>query len=266
MIADYVAMDLETTGLNPRLDKIIEIGAVKVRNGEVVDTFCTYVNPGKGIPARITELTGICDEDVKEAPYMEEVLPDFLTFLGDDNLLGHNIIFDYSFIKKVAVNQKLTFERKGIDTLRIARRFLTQLESRNLGFLCKYFEIPLEEAHRAYHDAKAAHLLYKRLGEEFFEKEETLFLPKELIYSVKKEVPMTPRQKTYILDLADKYQIEIQNGQIILPEILVPKLGDKLDIEHLTKNEASRLIDCLLSRMKVSTRHLPLENGESNFS
>ncbi len=252
MLTDYVAMDLETTGLNPRMDKIIEIGAVRVRNGVVEDTFCTYVNPAKGIPERITELTGITNEDVANAPYMEEVLPQFLEFLGEDYLLGHNIIFDYSFIKKAAVNQKLSFERNGIDTLRIARRFLTNLESRNLGFLCKHYEIPLEEAHRAYHDAHAAHLLYQRLGEEFYEKEEATFNPKPLVYSVKKEVPMTPRQKTYILDLAQKYDMEIENGQIILPPVLVEKLGDRLDIEHMTKNEASRLIDCVLSRMKNS--------------
>ena len=252
MLADYVAIDLETTGLNPRMEKIIEIGAVRVRNGVVEDTFCTYINPGKAIPQRVTELTGITNEDVENAPYIEEVLPGFLEFLGEDYLLGHNIIFDYSFLKKVAVNQKLTFERKGIDTLRIARRFLTNLESRNLGFLCKHYEIPLEEAHRAYHDAHVAHLLYQRLSEEFYEKEEATFLPKPLVYSVKKEVPMTPRQKTYILDLAQKYHMEIENGQIILPPVLVEKLGDRLDIDHMTKNEASRLIDCILSRMKAT--------------
>lgn len=250
MLTDYVAMDLETTGLNPRMEKIIEIGAVRVRNGVVEETFCTYINPAKAIPQRITELTGITNEDVSKAPYMEEVLPRFLEFLGEDYLLGHNIIFDYSFVKKAAVNQKLSFERKGIDTLRIARRFLTNLESRNLGFLCKHYGIPLEEAHRAYHDAHAAHLLYQRLSEEFYEKEEATFLPKPLVYSVKKEVPMTPRQKTYILDLAQKYHMEIENGQIVLPPVLVEKLGDRLDIEHMTKNEASRLIDCVLSRMK----------------
>lgn len=262
MLTDYVAMDLETTGLNPRLDKIIEIGAVKVRNGVVTDTFCTYVNPAKSIPERITELTGIQNEDVKGAPYIEEVLSQFMEFLGEDYLLGHNIIFDYSFVKKAVVNQKLTFEREGIDTLRIARRFLTNLESRNLGFLCKHYQIPLEEAHRAYHDARAAHLLYQKLGEEFYEKEAACFQPKQLLYGVKKEVPMTPRQKTYILDLAGKYHIAIENGQMILPQVLVPKLGDRLDIEHMTKNEASRLIDCLLSRMKAVNVHLPANAEE----
>ncbi len=252
MLTDYVAMDLETTGVNPRMDKIIEIGAVRVRGGVVTDTFCTYVNPGKDIPERIRELTGITNEDVADAPYIEEAMPKLLEFLGEDYLLGHNIIFDYSFVKKAAVNQKLTFEREGIDTLKIARRFLTKLESRKLGELCSYYQIPLEEAHRAYHDAHAAHLLYQKLGEEFYEKEAATFEPKPLLYGVKKETPITPRQKKYILDLAEKYQLTIENGQISLPEAVALKLGDKLDIEHMTKNEASRLIDHLLSRMKKS--------------
>lgn len=248
--ADYVAMDLETTGLNPRLDKIIEIGAVKVRNAEIVDTFCTYVNPGRSIPEQITRLTGIGDDEVKDAPFIEEVMTQFLEFLGEDYLLGHNIIFDYSFMKKAAVNQKLTFERQGIDTLRIARRFLPELESRSLGFLCCHYKIPLEEAHRAYHDAMAAHLLYQRLCVEFYEKEETLFLPKPLQYGVKKETPITPRQKEYLLDLTVKYKITVEDGRIILPQPLAEKLGDRLEIEHMTKNEASRLIDCILSHAR----------------
>lgn len=262
MPADYVAMDLETTGLNPRLDKIIEIGAVKVREGEMVDTFCTYVNPGRSIPERITRLTGIGDEEVKDAPFIEEVMTQFLEFLGEDCLLGHNIIFDYSFIKKAAVNQKLTFERQGMDTLRIARRFLPELESRNLGFLCRYYEIPLEEAHRAYHDAMASHLLYRRLCGEFYEKEETVFWPKQLIYSVKKETPITPRQKGYLLDLTAKYRIPVEDDRIILPPILAEKLGERPDIGHMTKNEASRLIDCILGRARELNSQLLSDDGE----
>lgn len=259
MLVDYVAMDLETTGLNPRLDKIIEIGAVKVRDGMVTDTFCTYINPARGIPEHVTKLTGIRDEDVAGAPYIEEILPQFMDFLGNDYLLGHNIIFDYSFMKKAAVNQKIDFEREGIDTLRIARRFLTELESRNLEFLCKHYQIPLEEAHRAYHDARAAHLLYQRLCEEFYEKEAATFQPKKLLYGVKKEVPVTPKQKVYILGLAKEYHITIEDGQILLPQVLAEKVGDKLDMEHMTKNEASRLIDCILSRKKELIARLPLD-------
>ena len=96
---NYVAFDIETTGLNPKYDKIIEIGAVRVRDGEPADTFSTFINPGKSLPERIVELTGIHDEDVAGAPYIDALLEPFLSFVGDDVLLGHNFLFDYSFVK-----------------------------------------------------------------------------------------------------------------------------------------------------------------------
>ena len=182
---NYVAFDIETTGLSPKYEKIIEIGAVRVRDGQVQDTFSTFVNPGKGLPERIVELTGIHDADVADAPYMEEVLGTFLAFAGDDVLLGHNLMFDYSFMKKAVVNQKKTFEKSGIDTLRIARRFLNDVESRSLGFLCTYYQIYLE-AHRALNDAMATHELYQILARTFGDKEQDTFQPVPLVYNVKK--------------------------------------------------------------------------------
>lgn len=244
MIQDYVVMDIETTGLNPKTDKIIELGAAKVRNGEVVDTFSQYINPGRSLPSRIVELTGICDADLQDAPYIEEVMDAFMTFVSDDILLGHNLIFDYSFVKKAAVNQKKVFDKKGIDTLRIARRFLTELESRRLGFLCEHYQIELS-AHRALNDALATHELYQKLGEQFFEKEADTFAPQTLVYSVKKEGPITPRQKEHLLRLAERYMITVEEGHFLQPEGKV--ILDVLDIERMTKNEASRLIDHLLS-------------------
>lgn len=244
MIQDYVVMDIETTGLNPRTDKIIELGAAKVRNGEVIGTFSQYINPGRSLPSRIVELTGIRDVDLQDAPYIEEVMDEFMTFVSDDILLGHNLIFDYSFVKKAAVNQKKTFDKKGIDTLRIARRFLTELESRRLGYLCEYYQIELS-AHRALNDALATHELYQRMGKDFFEKEADTFLPQALIYSVKKEGPITPRQKDHLLRLAERYMIMVEEGHFLQPDGKV--ILDVLDIERMTKNEASRLIDHLLS-------------------
>lgn len=244
----YVVFDIETTGLNPKYEKIIELGAAKVRGAEVVDTFSTFVNPGKSLPERITQLTGIYDADVINAPYIEEALEPFINFAGDDILLGHNLIFDYSFVKKAAVNQKKTFARKGIDTLKIARHFLADLESRNLGFLCKHYSIPLD-AHRALNDALATHKLYQRLVREFAGKEADLFCPKELVYSVKKEGPITPKQYGLLLKLARQYRLEMCEGEAE-QVILKPAAGiteDSLDLKRLTKNEASRLIDKLLS-------------------
>ena len=137
----YVCIDLETTGLNPKTDRIIEIGAVKVEKGIETEIFESLVNPGRSLEERIIALTGIRNEDLVEAPTIDEVLPKFLEFVGDSILLGHSVLFDFSFIEKNAVNRKMTFEKEGIDTLKIARKFLPELESRSLGYLCEYYQI-----------------------------------------------------------------------------------------------------------------------------
>ena len=245
---NYVVFDIETTGLNPKYEKIIEIGAAKVQNGEIVDTFSTFVNPGKSLPERIIELTGIYDTDVINAPYIEEVLDLFIDFVGDYILLGHNLIFDYSFMKKAAANQKKKFDREGIDTLKIARRFLADLESRNLSFLCDHYQIHLQ-AHRALNDALATHELYQRLVRDFADKEADLFQPKELVYSVKKESPITPKQYELLLKLAKQYRLETcagENDSVVLQPVM-NVTTESIDLKRLTKNEASRLIDKLLS-------------------
>lgn len=245
---NYVAFDIETTGLNPKYDKIIEIGAVRVREGEPVETFSTFVNPAKSLPARIVELTGIQDTDVAGAPYIDDILDAFLAFVGDDVLLGHNILFDYSFVKKVAVNQKKAFEKMGIDTLRIAKRFLSELESRQLGFLCEYYQIELD-AHRALNDAIAAHRLYATLVREYGGQEDEVFWPKPLIYTVKKENPATPKQLELLQKLIIQYHLQC-DGFILYPVARVT--DESIDLEKITKNEASRLIDRLLANFRRS--------------
>lgn len=245
---NYVAFDIETTGLNPKYEKIIEIGAVRVRDGETVDTFSTFVNPAKSLPARIVELTGIRDADVAAAPYIDEILGAFLAFVGDDALLGHNILFDYSFVKKAAVNQKLTFEKQGIDTLRIAKKFLSGLESRQLGFLCEHYQIALD-AHRALNDAVAEHRLYGILAREYGEQDGDIFQPQPLVYTVKKENPATPRQLELLQKLIVQYRLQC-DGFVLYPVAGVT--DEAIDLEKITKNEASRLIDRLLAVFRRS--------------
>lgn len=225
MINSYVCIDLETTGLNPKTDKIIEIGAVKVVNGQVTDTFSTYVNPGRKLEERIVELTGILQAQVDEAPEMTQVMPELITFLENYPLLGHRILFDYSFLKKAAVNQKFSFEKQGIDTLRIARCFLPQLEKRSLEFLCKYYEIP-HHAHRALADAEATVALYHRLAQDFYEKDSKPFEPTTLNYSAKKETPITKPQKERLYRLIAQHNLTVD-----------------YDVEKLTRSEASRYTD-----------------------
>lgn len=232
-IHTYVSLDLETTGLNPKLDKIIEIGAVKVVKGTIADTFEMLVNPGRTLSDKVKKLTGIKDEDLCDAPYIEDSIEKLLTFMGELPLLGHSILFDFSFVKRAAVNAGKSFEKEGIDTLGISRKYLQELESRNLGFLCNYFQIPHEE-HRALGDAMATHLLYERLCMEYGKgdkaKEERIFQPRKLIYQVKKESPITKHQKKRLYELIEAHKLMVD-----------------YQVEHLTRNEASRCIDKILA-------------------
>lgn len=229
MTDSYISIDLETTGLNPKLDKIMEIGAVKVIGGQHQETFCTFINPGRKLEERIAQLTGIRQEQLEGAPSIEEALPCLLEFLGDLPLVGHRILFDYSFLKKAAANQKLSFEKEAIDTLKIARRFLMGLEHRTLGYLCKYYEIP-HHAHRALDDAIAASSLYQILTRQFYEDEDNLFQPTKLVYKVKRDTPVTKAQKERLYRLAQQHKLILD-----------------VDVEKLTRSEASRITDKILS-------------------
>lgn len=143
MLRSYIAFDLETTGLNPEQNEIIEIGALKVRDGKVQQRFMEFIRPVESISSSITELTGITNDMVKDAKCRQEVIPEFLEFCGDDILIGHNVIFDYSFIKINALAEGMCFERAGIDTLKIARKVHRDMDSKSLGNLCRHYHLSL---------------------------------------------------------------------------------------------------------------------------
>ena len=159
----YIALDLETTGLNPKRDKMIEIGAVRVEDGAETGRFHTMLNPRRELEERITELTGIRGDMLENAPDIVDILEEFLAFCGELPLLGHRIIFDYSFVKRAAVNQGLAFEKNGMDTLTLCRRFMPAEESKRLGAACAFYGLAQESAHRALGDALDAHRLYQKL-------------------------------------------------------------------------------------------------------
>ena len=229
MMQSYISIDLETTGLDPRTDKIIEIGAVRVTNGQRESTFSALVNPGRKLERRITELTGIRDGDLEEAPYIEEVLPSLLQFMGERPLLGHSVLFDFSFLKRAASYQKIVFEREAVDTLKIARKYLAGLEHRSLDYLCQYYGID-HQAHRALADALATDALYRKLSELFDDGKDDLFLPKQLIYRVKKDGPPSKSQKLKLYRLLEQHNIKLD-----------------ADVERLTRSEVSRYTDKILS-------------------
>ena len=230
MAETYVAVDLETTGLNPKTDRIIEIGAVKVEHGTVKDVFDRLIHPGRKIGTFVEQLTGITDDMVKDAPVITEVLPEFLEFAKDAPLVGHNIMFDYSFLKRNVVNAGGSFDRMGVDTLALIRILLPELPKKSLPYVCRYLKIETGTSHRAQDDAKAAAFLYEYVKEHWSLERERLE-PKPLLYPVKREVPATLRQKEYLQALLKYHKID---------------LG--LSPESLTKNEASRLIDNIISQ------------------
>ena len=159
----YVVFDLETTGFNATEDKIIEIGAVKVVGGEIVDRFSEFVNPQMPIPARITELTSITDEMVSGAETIETLLPKFLAFIGDAAVVAHNARFDTGFIRAKAKEQGLNADFTVCDTLGMARYLMPQLGRYNLGRLCREFGVDPGHSHRAVDDAEATVGVFLRL-------------------------------------------------------------------------------------------------------
>lgn len=229
MLKSYVCIDLETTGLNPKRDKIIEIGAIKMIDGIEEGSFSTFVNPGRKLEERIVELTGIHDDDLHDAPFINEVFDELLVFMEDYPILGHSILSDFSFLKKAAVDLKRDFDKQAVDTLKIARKYMPELESRSLEALCQFYQIP-HKPHRALEDARATAGLYRKLEERFFNPEETLFVPTPLKFKVKRDQPATARQKEKLY---------------YLQEVL--HLSAEVEIEQLTRSEASRLTDKLLA-------------------
>lgn len=229
MTTSYVAVDLETTGIGAKREKITEIGMVKVVEGVVVETYHTMVNPHREIPERIVELTGITDDMVKDAPDITEVLPQVIAFCEGFPLLGHQIIFDYGFLTQAAVNMKLEFKKDAVDTLKLCRYLMPGSEKKNLGAACSYFGIDPETAHRALSDAMSTHLLYAKLMEQFGESRADLFEAKPLIYKAKKERPATKRQKQHLHDLLKYHRIKTT-----------------VDMDHMSGNEISRMIDQII--------------------
>lgn len=229
---DYIALDIETTGLKPERDKIIEIGAAKYVDGKVVDTFSRFVNPGIPLPERIVDLTGITDEMLIDAKPSSAVMEEFLDFVEEGTILGHNINFDYSFLKTAAAGIGASFERRGIDTLKLSRVLEPGQEKKTLDAMCDYFGIVREKKHRALDDAVAAAELYEKLYEKYGERDPLTFRGEDLNYTVKKQEPMTAKQKKYLLDLIQYHKISMEFREEELTKSSASRLIDKIILEH----------------------------------
>ncbi len=192
LVENYTVVDLETTGLDTRFDSIIEIAAIKVRSNKVADKFHTLVNPNEEIDDFITELTGITNDMLCDAPLINDVLPQLLKFIGEDIVIGHNVNFDVNFIYDI--NKDLfgqDFLNTYLDTMRLSRKLLPEIKHHRLNDLIKYFNISYSKQHRASDDAEITFECYNNLKKLALEKygDEETFLKN--VIKKKKKIDLT---------------------------------------------------------------------------
>ena len=227
MISDYIAIDLETTGIRLSKDKIIEVGLLKVKDSHIIDTFSCVINPDMQVDDKILELTKISKNELENAKRIHEVINHIVDFCEDYVLLGHNTIFDYSFVKKEANRAGLEFEKRGIDTYKLCKRVLPENVRKNLTEACGYFGIERKNSHRAFSDAYYTHVLFQEIIKNF----KTLEISSEAMkVKIKKFVPIRKRTKEDLQKLLNCHRI-----------------GCKVNIDLLSESEAKRMMDKIKS-------------------
>ncbi|CAM2394533.1 PolC-type DNA polymerase III [Fusobacterium watanabei] len=168
---EFVVFDIETTGLNSHTNEIIEIGAVKIKSGRIVDRYSQLINPGRPIPYHITEITSITDEQVANEPKIDKVIGKFVDFVGDAVLVAHNAPFDMGFIKRdIKKYLNIDYQCSVIDTLQMARDLFPDLKKYGLGDLNKTLGLALEKHHRAVDDSQATANMFIIFLEKYKEK------------------------------------------------------------------------------------------------
>ena len=168
----YVVFDVETTGLSSVYDTIIELAAVKVKNGEIIDRFERFANPHRPLPKKIIEITNITDDMLKDAPEVDDVLKDFHEWVGESVFVAHNASFDIGFLNQGY--EKINYDRVNnvvIDTLELARFLYPNLRNHRLNTLCKHLDVELTQHHRAIYDAEATGNVFLKMIAELHEKE-----------------------------------------------------------------------------------------------
>ena len=227
MISDYIAIDLETTGIRLSKDKIIEVGLLKVKDSHIIDTFSCVINPDMQVDDKILELTKISENELRNAKRIYEVINHIVDFCEDYVLLGHNTIFDYSFVKKEANRVGLEFEKRGIDTYKLCKKVLPENVRKNLTDACSYFGIERKNSHRAFSDAFYTHVLFQEIIKNF----KTLEIGSEAMkVKIKKFVPIRKRTKEDLQKLLNCHRI-----------------GCKVNIDLLSESEAKRMMDKIKS-------------------
>jgi len=227
IISDYIAIDLETTGIRLSKDKIIEVGLLKVKDSHIIDTFSCVINPDIQVDDKILELTKISKNELENAKRIHEVINHIVDFCEEYVLLGHNTIFDYSFVKKEANRAGLEFEKRGIDTYKLCKKVLPENVRKNLTEACGYFGIERKNSHRAFSDAYYTHVLFQEIIKNF----KTLEISSEAMkVKIKKFVSIRKRTKEDLQKLLNCHRI-----------------GCKVNIDLLSESEAKRMMDKIKS-------------------
>jgi len=170
---EYCVLDLETTGISHFTEKITEVGIIKIKNGEVIDTFETFVNPEKPIPEEVVEITHITDDMVKDAETIDKVIPKIIEFIGDSVLVAHNADFDIGYLKYNFEKYGYKLDNSYIDTLRLSKAVFPELKKYKLGVIAASLNIQVDVAHRALDDVKTLVAVFNRIIDRAKEKEAT---------------------------------------------------------------------------------------------
>ncbi len=239
---EFIIFDIETTGLSAARERITEIGAVRMVNGQIRDTFSTFVNPEKPIPAKITELTGIDDTMVADAPHEEEAVRNFLAYCGENAIVvAHNASFDTGFIKEAAQRHRIPYTLTHIDTLAISRGMFPQLAKHKLDSIAKFLKLGSFNHHRACDDAmmlaKIFQVMLQKLQEDFgitSTADIAKALPKPDIKSYKyyHQIILVKNQVglKHLYQLISKSHIETFYKKPLIPKSELEKLRDGLII------------------------------------
>ncbi len=209
---EFVAFDLETTGLSSKTDTIIEIGAVRMKNGVEVDRFQTFVDPRRILERKIVELTGITDDMLKGAPLIEEALPKFLEFVGSSVLVAHNADFDTAFVRAACEKQGLPYAFTSVDTLVLSQNMLPQLSKFKLNIVADSLSLPEFNHHRAADDAVICGLIMDRLMKKMQEELGISHLQQinNAMLDLRAKGKVTDRQARHIILFA-KNQVGLRN-------------------------------------------------------
>jgi len=251
IVNKYVTIDIEATGIPSRTSRIIELAAVKICNGKITDKYHTLVNPNILIDEEIERLTGITNEDVKDAPTFKDVYEEFFDFIDGYIWLGHSIISDYKFLYfEIKFNnfKKNLLKRcdiMSLDTFRISKGLHLKASHRSLVDMCEYFGVANDNVHRAMDDAIATAKVYNELVINYFNEKQELFKPVKLEYhdKSKQKRPVTKKQIRHFNRLKMCHNSNFYDIT-----------GKNFDFESLTQSEASRYIDKII-----------LKYGRGNF-